>query len=31
MVLYTCEKCKKIFNKKSGYIMHTEHKKKTVL
>ena len=28
MVLYTCEKCKKIFNKKSGYIMHTEHKKK---
>ena len=28
MVIYTCEKCNKMFNKKSGYVMHTEHKKK---
>ena len=28
MVLFTCIKCNKSFNKKSSYIIHTEHKKK---
>ena len=28
MVVFTCEKCNKIFNKKSTYVMHTEYKKK---
>jgi hypothetical protein len=29
MVLHTCERCLKTFNKKSNYTMHTEHRKKT--
>ena len=28
MVLFTCIKCSKTFNKKSSFIIHTEHKKK---
>jgi hypothetical protein len=27
MVLYSCIKCFKVFNKKSNYILHTEHRK----
>jgi hypothetical protein len=27
MVVYACENCLKIFNKKSGYILHTKHRK----
>ena len=28
MVLFKCLKCNKMFNKKSTFIIHTEHKKK---
>ncbi len=31
MVLYTCEKCLKTFNKKSNYLMHTDNRKTHVL
>ena len=28
MVLHTCIKCLKVFDKKSNFIMHTEHRKR---